>query len=108
MHTSEIPQSPSAEKKRWLWLGATLIVLSTLLWVCLFALPFLPVNAGAKVGIGVGLAVIAEITFWIGGALVGTRVIARYRRFLNPRRWLKERGGQIQLHEQKNMANKKM
>jgi hypothetical protein len=88
MHRGKIsPQTPG-KKKRFLWLGGTLIVLSCLLYTCLFTLPFLPIDGAVKVGIGVGLVVSGEITFWGGGALVGTSVVARYRRFLDPRRWL--------------------
>ncbi len=33
------------------------------------------------------LVMLGEVAFWGGGTLLGTEVVARYRRWLNPRHW---------------------
>jgi len=33
------------------------------------------------------LVILGEMAFWVGGALLGAEVVARYRRWLNPRHW---------------------
>lgn len=102
MHGSEIPSPTPVKPKRVLWLGAAFFALSALLWCSLLVLPFLSLDAGPKVGIGIGVGVSAEISFLVGAMLVGATVMARYRRFLNPRRWLQGRGGQTSSPEPKH------
>ncbi len=52
-------------------LGVLLIVLSFLGWLLILAVPFLGLNGGAAVATGVGLAIGAEVIFWLGVVLVG-------------------------------------
>ncbi len=52
-------------------LGVLLIVLSFLGWLLILAVPFLGLSGGAAVATGVGLAVGAEVIFWLGVVLIG-------------------------------------
>jgi hypothetical protein len=68
--------------------GIILIVLSTLLYVSLIVLPFLPIPVSMKLGITPIIIIVGEIIFWIGGILVGKEIIMKYRRYFNPLYWL--------------------
>lgn len=81
------PPVPAQRPRALLWLGWGLIALSILLYAGLLAIPLLGLAAGASAGVATGLIVAGEATFWIGGLLVGAQVVARFRRWLNPRVW---------------------
>ncbi|QPC45595.1 transporter suffix domain-containing protein [Mangrovibacillus cuniculi] len=67
--------------------GITLIVLSTVLWILLVVIPFLPLTNHQK-ALGISLSLlVAEIFFWIGAILVGKEVAGKMRRFFLPRYW---------------------
>jgi hypothetical protein len=69
-------------------LGIVLVVLSTVAYLLLFGVPFLPVATEMKAGVGVALVVVGEATFWVGAALLGRELITRFKHALNPRTWL--------------------
>ncbi|MBA2308765.1 MAG: hypothetical protein H0W01_05580 [Pseudonocardiales bacterium] len=50
--------------------GVLLIVLSFLAWLLILAVPFV-LSGGAAVATGVGLAIGAEVIFWLGLILAG-------------------------------------
>ena len=83
------PAAPTAPRSRLTWLGWALIALSIVLYAGLLAIPLLGLSAGASTGVATALIVAGEVAFWIGGALVGAQVVARFRRWLNPRVWWK-------------------
>jgi hypothetical protein len=62
--------------------GWSAIGLSTLLWVALPAIPFLPLSLGAKASTAAAALVVAEVLFWIGLLLVGPTVAGRIRGWL--------------------------
>jgi len=62
------------------------------LWAAILAVPFLPVATAWKVGIGSGIAITAEVAFWVSAFILGREVVARYRRYLDPRSWGKDGG----------------
>ncbi len=66
-------------------LGVFLIIVSFLVWLAVFAVPFLPLTLAQKATIAPGLAVSGELLFWCGALLVGKEVAARYKQWLNPR-----------------------
>jgi len=70
-------------------LGLVLVVLSTMAYLLLFGVPFLPVATEVKAGVSVALVVVGEVTFWIGAALLGRELVTRFRHALNPRTWLR-------------------
>ena len=59
----------------------TLIIASFPMWVvAITATPFLPLPAAQRVIAATGLAVAGEAMFWIGGAILGAAVVAKFRR----------------------------
>lgn len=73
-----------------LWLmrtGIALVVISTILYGGLLALPFLSISTAAKLTATPLLILFGEVTFWVGGALLGKEVVARYKQYLNPCNW---------------------
>jgi hypothetical protein len=76
--------------RRWVRpVGFGLIVLSALLYGLILLLPLLPFPARVRLAAVPVLVILGEIAFWGGGALLGAAVVARYRRWLDPRRWFK-------------------
>lgn len=74
--------------RRWMRpVGVGLIVLSVVLYGLIFLLPLLPIPAKARLVAVPVLVVSGEAAFWAGGALLGAEIVARYRRWLNPRYW---------------------
>lgn len=70
-------------------LGISLIVLSFVFWGGLLIVPFIQYSVGIKIAISTVLAVLGEVSFWIGAFILGKEVIARYKKYLNPFRWFK-------------------
>jgi hypothetical protein len=68
-------------------LGISLIALSVMLYGAIFLLPFLPFSGKERLAAVPVLVILGEVAFWGGGALLGAEVVARYRRWLNPRHW---------------------
>jgi len=66
-------------------LGICLVIVSTLLWVALVLVPFLPLTASQKAFGAVAIAVTAEVLFWIGALLTGKEVVQKYRNRIHPR-----------------------
>jgi hypothetical protein len=67
--------------------GIALISLSTLLFLSLLGVPFLSVDAKAKITISTILIVLGEVTFWVGGILLGKQLFNKYKAYLNPSTW---------------------
>lgn len=61
-------------------LGWFLVVASFPVWLGIFAAPFLPVAPGQRVLAAALLAVSGELMFWVGGAILGASVLARFRK----------------------------
>ena len=68
-------------------IGISLIVLSVMLYGAILLLPFLPFSGKVRLAAVPVLVILGEVAFWGGGALLGAEVVARYRRWLNPRHW---------------------
>lgn len=62
------------------WIGWTLLIGSFPVWFALFAAPFLPLPAAQRVAVAGGFALAGEAMFWIGGAILGASVVARFRK----------------------------
>ena len=71
--------------------GISLMVFASVLFLCIPVVPFLNIDGKAKITISTMLFILAEITFWGGGFLVGKELFAKYKSYLNPKNWFKER-----------------
>jgi len=72
-------------------LGLVIIVLSVLLFLFLPVIPFLNFNDKTKVTISTVVFIIAEITFYTGGFLLGKELFSKYKSYLNPKNWFKKK-----------------
>ena len=72
-------------------LGLVIIVLSVLLFLFLPVIPFLNFNNKTKVTISTVVFIIAEITFYTGGFLLGKELFSKYKSYLNPKNWFKKK-----------------
>jgi hypothetical protein len=81
------PPPKGSRGKTLRYVGFALFIASSVLWAVILAVPFLPVATAWKVGIGTGIAITAEVAFWISAFILGREVVARYRRYLDPRGW---------------------
>jgi hypothetical protein len=81
---------PLAAKKGWrIWvLVFGVFVVPSVLYTMLLVVPFLPLTTGQKLWVASGFVVAAEGTFLLSALILGREVVSRYRRFLEPRRWL--------------------
>lgn len=68
-------------------IGIALIVLSFVFYGLIPLLPFLPLNTSTKVAAAPILALLGELVFWPGGALLGREVVEKYKARLNPCNW---------------------
>ena len=71
--------------------GIFLIILSTILFISLLAVPFLNVTAKTKITITTVTIVLGEITFWSGGILLGKELFNKYKALFNPMNWFKRK-----------------
>lgn len=71
--------------------GIGLIVASTLLFTSLLAVPFLDADGKTKITITTVTIVLGEITFWVGGFLLGKELLNKYKAYLNPINWFKKK-----------------
>jgi len=79
------------KRSRYFKLGIVLMIVCVLAFLAIPVVPFLPLDDGVKVTLGVILFVIGEITFWTGGILIGKELLAKYTTRLNPKNWFKRK-----------------
>ena len=72
-------------------LGLVIIVLSVLLFLSLPVIPFLAFESKTKVTISTVVFIMAEITFYTGGFLLGKELFSKYKSYLNPKNWFKKK-----------------
>ena len=76
------------EKKNWkLRLGIFLMILSVILFLSLPVVPFLAIDNKTKITASTVIFILAEITFWSGGLLVGKELFSKYKSYFNPKNW---------------------
>jgi hypothetical protein len=88
--------------------GIALIIISTFLFTSLLAVPFLEVDGKTKLTITTVVIVFMEITFWVGGFLLGKELLNKYKAYLNPINWFKKKSVPIPIDEaetKENIAN---
>ena len=71
--------------------GIALIGVSTLLFLSIAGVPFIEVSGKVKITATTVLIVLGEVTFWVGGFLLGKELLAKYKAYLNPKTWFKNK-----------------
>lgn len=71
--------------------GIALIIVSTLFFLSLAGVPFLAVAGKVKITLSTILIILGEVTFWIGGFLLGKELLNKYKAYLNPKTWFKKK-----------------
>ncbi|SFR01059.1 transporter suffix domain-containing protein [Desulfoscipio geothermicus] len=85
----EVRTTVDSRNNKFRKLGAGFIVLSFILYGLILVVPFTPFSTGVKVGISTALAVTGEVSFWVGGLILGKEVVVRLKKYINPVRWFK-------------------
>ena len=76
------------EKRNWKFkLGIVLIIVSTLIFALLLALPFIETTDKNKIFISTFIVVTGEIFFWVGSFFVGRQIVDKYKSYINPKKW---------------------
>ncbi len=70
-------------------IGLVLMVISIVAFLMLPVIPFLNVEKGVKYIVSTALFIFAEVTFWVGGILMGKELFDKYKSLLNPKNWKK-------------------
>lgn len=81
-------------EKKYNWrfrLGLVIMIVSVLLFLSLPVIPFLAIESKTKISISTVVFIIAEITFYSGGFLVGKELFSKYKSYMNPKNWFKKR-----------------
>ena len=84
---SSPPRSNQSIKSRKVGIG--LVIMSFIFYGGLLLVPLTSFSTGIKLTISTALVVLGEITFWIGGFILGKEVVARYKRYFNPINWFR-------------------
>ena len=82
------PETPASGRRAWI-LAIVLLVIPGALYVAIPAIVFLPLATAQKIWLSTGLVILAEAIFWGAALIVGKEAISRYRRYLDPRAWLR-------------------
>jgi len=68
--------------------GIILILISVIIFLMLFAIPFLSMDSGKKIGLSTAFLVAGEGLFWIGIVLIGKEVYLKFKSKLMSGEWL--------------------
>jgi hypothetical protein len=85
----ELESLPSKRSTKLRKVGIGLVILSFILYGGLLLVPLTDFSTGIKLTISSVLVILGEISFWIGGFILGKEVVARYKRYFNPINWFK-------------------
>ena len=76
--------------KNWKFkLGLCLMIVCVIAFLAIPVVPFLSIGNGTKITLSTVLFVIGEITFWVGGILLGKELLNKYKSRINPKNWFK-------------------
>jgi formate hydrogenlyase subunit 4 len=79
------------KKNNWKFnLGIIILALSILLFLSLPVIPFLPFENKTRITVSTIVFVVAEVTFYSGGFLLGKELFSKYKSYLNPKNWFKK------------------
>jgi uncharacterized membrane protein YGL010W len=70
-------------------IGIILIVISVVMFLILFSMPFLTIGTKLKITLSTLLIVFGEIFFWVGTILIGKEVWNKYKSYIKSGEWLK-------------------
>lgn len=97
MSEEERPKTPAENARReprgraWVYF-VLLVGVPGALWAAAAVVPFLPVGTATKVWLVPGFLVLAEVVFWGAALFLGREIVARYRRYFDPRNWFRGDG----------------
>jgi hypothetical protein len=78
--------------KKWKFrLGIILIFVSVMIFLMLFALPFLSMDLKIKIGLSTSFIIAGEVAFWIGIILIGKEVYLKLKAKLLSGEWLEKK-----------------
>ena len=80
------PETPASGRSAWI-LVLVLLVIPGALYAAIPVVPFLPLTTAQKIGLTIGLVIVAEAIFLGAALFVGKEAISRYRRYFDPRAW---------------------
>lgn len=72
-------------------IGMILIIISVLIFLTLFLVPFLGIDLKFKLSVATALAITGEIFYWIGVLLIGREAWKKYKAFLKSGSWLEKK-----------------
>jgi hypothetical protein len=82
--------SARPRRSRWaIWFGIINIVLSFVFLGLFFVFPFVPLSASLKVICSIVSLILGHVLFLVGIAFIGTTIVKRYYRYLNPICWFR-------------------
>lgn len=77
-------------QKTWKFkLGIILLIVCVVAFLAIPVVPFLAVENSTKLTGSTILFVVGEITFWIGGLLLGKELFSKYKSNMYPKNWFK-------------------
>ena len=68
-----------------------MISVSVVIFLALFAVPFIQMDAKLKITLGTVLIVAGEVLFWLGTILIGKEVYEKFMVLLKSGEWLKKK-----------------
>ena len=71
--------------------GIVMISISIIIFLALFAVPFIPLDAKLKITLGTILIVAAEVLFWVGTILIGKEVYNKFMAMLKSGEWMNKK-----------------
>ena len=79
-----------------------LVFLSFVLYGLLLIVPFMPLAGSTKIWLSTFIVVVGEVSFWVGGIILGKEVVSKYRKHLNPKYWLKNKDKENKENKESN------
>jgi hypothetical protein len=74
-------------------LGIVLIIISVMLFLTLFSMPFIAIGTKYKITISTALLIAGETTFWVGTIFLGKEVWNKYKSFIKSAYWPNKKKG---------------
>ena len=72
-------------------LGIGLILLSGVFFGLMLVFPFMNLENKVKIALSTASLIAMEVSFWIGGLLVGKELFTKYKSYLNPKNWFNKK-----------------
>jgi len=83
-------------QKTWKFkLGIVLLIVCVIAFLSIPAVPFLALENSTKITLSTVFFVIGEISFWVGGILLGKELFTKYKSYMNPKNWFKPKSGDL-------------